>query len=56
MGNYISTDLNKIVINEEPILFMRNKTKSCRILDVKPNNEYQIAFFSKKNYLKCYSK
>jgi hypothetical protein len=52
MGNYISKDLNKIVVNEEPILFMRNKTKLCRILDVKPNNEYQIAFFFKKKLFK----
>ena len=51
MGNYISKDLNKIVVNEEPILFMRNKTKLCRILDVKSNNEYQIAFFFKKKII-----
>ena len=52
MGNNTSKDLNNIVINEEPLLFMRNKKKLCRILEIRLNNEYLIAFFSKKKLFK----
>jgi len=52
MGNNTSTDLNNIVVNEEPLLFMRNKKKVCRVLEIQPNNNYKIAFFFKKKLFK----